>query len=239
MTMREEEFRIRLRRAIGEPPPVVRPNLTRPQQSSAGSRNWFAGAVGTVFAALAVMALLASRGVLQVPILSSNPGSTSQGTAGGPVDRATLEARPMQLSQLASGQQCPTGKPVRLAVRTSSGKWPNYGFGSRPVYLSGQTAFYAGGDQVVVLLIDPKYTGALLVRSNRLDGTGSLSLREIGSSSSTTEVWLPKTSSPPDWGTWEAFMAVDVPGCYAVQFDGGSFTESVVIRVLPGPPPPA
>src|SRR6266550_1914595 len=235
-TMREEEFRNRLRRAIGEPPPLVEPNLSQPERSLTGAPSWLAGTAATVIAGAIAIALIASHGGSLLPLVP-DPGRAGLGSVHPSVDRPTLEARPLALQPLDAGQQCPTGEPVRLAIRTSSGKWPNYGFGRRPVYLSGQTTFYAGGDQVIVLLTDPTYTGPVLVRSSRLDGVGSLTFRELDAATGAPEAWLPKTSSPPNWGAWESMMSAPSQGCYGLQFDGENFTEVVVIKLLPGPPP--
>lgn len=41
---------------------------------------------------------------------------------------------------------------------------PDYGSGAGPVYLSGQTDWYSGG-QTAVLMVDPAYSGPLTVRA--------------------------------------------------------------------------
>jgi hypothetical protein len=33
-------------------------------------------------------------------------------------------------------------------------------------------------------------------------------------------------------------ITFSAPGCYGMQFDGNGFSESVVIQVKQGPPPP-
>lgn len=232
--MREEDFRKRLRRAIGEPPQLARPNLSRPDRPLVATHGWLTGAVAGAIAATIVFALIASHGGLHLPRVDSKPGMSGSGAT---VDRSSLEGRPLSLQPLASGQACPVDKPVGLRIRTSSGKWPNYGFGSGPVYLSGQTMFYTGSEQVIVLLTDPTYSGPALVRSSRLDGTGSLTFRELDASTGVNEVWLAKTSSPPNWGAWESMMSSSAPGCYGIQLDGSNFTEVVIISVLPSPAP--
>jgi hypothetical protein len=115
---------------------------------------------------------------------------------------------------------------------------PNYGFGQGTAYVSGQIKWYAGS-QAVIFLTDPSYTGPVLVRSMRLDGTGSLSFS--GQSAATLAggaIGLAQTSSPPYWGMWVGMLTASAPGCYGIQFDGTSFSSSAVIAVSPGPVPP-
>ncbi|HYL07846.1 MAG TPA: hypothetical protein VEU76_04810, partial [Candidatus Udaeobacter sp.] len=61
------------------------------------------------------------------------------------------------------------------------------------------------------------------------DGATSLANGAIG---------LALTSSPPYWGMSFGVVAPSAPGCYGIQFDGTSFSTSVVIEVAPGPVPP-
>jgi hypothetical protein len=105
----------------------------------------------------------------------------------------------------------------------------------RPAYLSGQFSWYAGG-QAAVFLIDPSYTGPILVRSAQLDGRGDLVMTGPGASGSIVE--MPVTASPPYWGTWLGRLAATTPGCYGLQLDGVGFTEQIILQVLSGPAPP-
>jgi hypothetical protein len=156
------------------------------------------------------------------------------------IDWAPLIAKPLNLQPLPSGARCPVSPQVDLTVKTNGPKkgGPNYGFGQGPVYISGQTSWYAGS-QVMLFLTDPKYTGPVLVRSIRLDGSGSLN---ISSQDATTlaggAVGLAQTSFPPYWGMWSGLVTPSAPGCYGIQFDGTSFSSSAVIAVSPGPVPP-
>jgi len=156
------------------------------------------------------------------------------------IDWAPLIAKPLNLKPLASGARCPVSAQVDLVVTTNGPKkgGPNYGFGQGPVYVSGQILWYAG-TQAILFLTDPKYTGPVLVRSMRLDGTGSLT---VSGQDATTlaggAIGLAQTSSPPYWGMWVGMLTPSAPGCYGVQFDGTSFSSGAVIAVLPGPVPP-
>jgi len=156
------------------------------------------------------------------------------------VDWAPLTAKPLNLQELSPGARCPVSPQVNLVVTTNGPKkgGPNYGFGQGPVYVSGQTMWYAG-TQGVMFLTDPKYTGPVLVRSMRLDGTGSLNLSGQGATTlAGGAIGLAQTSSPPYWGMWQGGLTASAPGCYGIQFDGTSFSSSAVIAVSPGPVPP-
>jgi hypothetical protein len=156
------------------------------------------------------------------------------------IDWAPLIAKPLKLQNLSAGARCPVSPQVDLVVTTNGPKkgGPNYGFGQGPAYVSGQILWYAGS-QGIIFLTDPRYTGPVLVRSMRLDGTGSLSL---GGQGATTlpggAIGLAQTSSPPYWGMWFGTLTPSAPGCYGIQFDGTSFSSSAVIAVSPGPVPP-
>jgi hypothetical protein len=156
------------------------------------------------------------------------------------VDWSTLTSKPLQLDQLAAGAPCPVSSSKDIPVKGRSSKWPNYGFGNGPAYLSGQFNWYSNGGQGALILVDPKYTGPLLVRSKRLDGAGSLTFGGEGLTTVGDGVYgLPQTGSSPYWGTWFGFLTTDAPGCYGIQFDGTNFSGVVVISVKKGPPPPA
>jgi hypothetical protein len=155
------------------------------------------------------------------------------------VDWSTLTSKPLKLEQLASGAPCPVSPKVDLAPKGQSGKWPIYGFGDGPAYISGQFTWFSDGGQGFVILVDPKYTGPLLVRSKRLDGAGSLTLSgERLTTLTDGAVGLPQTGSPPYWGTWGGSVTTNAPGCYGIQLDGTNFSSVVVISVKKGPPPP-
>jgi len=156
------------------------------------------------------------------------------------IDWTSLTAKPLNLQSLPAGAPCPVSTQVDLTVKAQSGKWPNYGFGQAPGYISGQVIWYSAGPQGVVILIDPKYTGPVLVRTRRLDGEGLIAWSGQGSTSLSSDgaMGLPQTSSPPYWGTWAGSMTPSAPGCYGIQLDGTSFSSIAVISVSKGPPPP-
>ncbi len=80
---------------------------------------------------------------------------------------SALNQRPLQLPVLASNAPCPASSMVNLAQPIAL----NYGFGSGPAYLSGQTDWYSDG-QVAILLVDPIYQGPVLMGASQLGGGG-------------------------------------------------------------------
>jgi hypothetical protein len=155
------------------------------------------------------------------------------------IDWSPLIAKPLNLQQLSSGAPCPVSPQVELVVTTNGPKTggPGFGFGQGPVYVGGQTSWYAG-TQGILFLTDPKYTGPVLVRSMRLDGTGALTLSGQGATTlANGAIGLAETSSPPYWGLWLGMVKPSAPGCYGIQFDGTSFSSSAVIAVSQGPVP--
>jgi hypothetical protein len=133
---------------------------------------------------------------------------------------------------------------------------PNYGQGAGPLYLSGQAAWYEGG-QAAFLMIDPRYAGPLLVRSFRMRGAGT-TLYLAGSLGAVVDqkeqqhgvnivgaqvvgtgglyfAAGPATSHRRGWDGW---LSADGPGCFGLQVDGDAFTEFIEFTANPGAPPP-
>jgi len=161
------------------------------------------------------------------------------------VDWSVLLARPLVLPAMPASGGCPVSPQQNLAVTTSTGKGgPNYGYGQWPAFVSGQIYWYSAGSQGVVFLVSPEYKGPIIVRSKRLDGSGSLGIA-AGPGPSGPSVALPGgtlgipvTSSPPYWGVWFGVMVPTAAGCYGIQIDGNSWSSVAVIQVQKGPPPP-
>jgi hypothetical protein len=137
-----------------------------------------------------------------------------------------------------------------------------FGFGAGPAYLSGQSSWYSGG-QAAILMVDPKYSGPLLVRASQFggDGTSQITLAAenldptalaglvvkesqhgvtVVSAVQTTEGGLELQAAPssPLWRAWFGRLRTSGPGCFAIHVDGTAFTEVIVVAVLAGPAPP-
>jgi hypothetical protein len=137
-----------------------------------------------------------------------------------------------------------------------------FGFGAGPAYLAGQSSWYAGG-QAAILMVDPKYSGPLVVQASQLGGDGTLKItlaaenldptalaglvvkeRQHGamvvSAVQTTEGGLELHAAPssPLWRAWFGRLSTSGPGCFAIHVDGTAFTEVIVFAVQAGPAPP-
>ena len=136
------------------------------------------------------------------------------------------------------------------------------GFGAGPAYLAGQSSWYAGG-QAALLMVDPKYSGTLVVRAAQLGGDGKSQItlaaenldpaavaglvvkeRQHGttvvSAVQTTEgsLELQAVPSSPLWRAWFGRLSTNGPGCFAIHVDGTAFAEVIVVAVHAGPAPP-
>ncbi len=162
---------------------------------------------------------------------------------------AVLSQRPLNLPVLTSTGSCP-----------ASPETPGHGFGAGPVYLSGQSDWYSGG-QVAVLMVDSTYDGPLVVRAAQLGGSGTsqitlvdlppsdlanLAAKEsqhsvaVVSAVHTAEgrLQLQADLGSPSWRAWFGRLSTAGPGCFAIQADGTAFSEVIVVTVHGGPPPP-
>ncbi len=155
------------------------------------------------------------------------------------VDWSPLLAKPLQLPVVAPGAACPVSAQVSLKTKTPPGTkgGPDYGYGQGPVYLSGQITWYSG-EQGLMLLTNPAYSGPVLVRIKRLDGAGSIAIGGDGDTLPGGAFGIRRTAAPPYWGVWFGSINPSAPGCYGIQFDGTTVSDYAVIEVKQGPPPP-
>ena len=138
---------------------------------------------------------------------------------------------------------------------------PNYGFGSGPAYLSGQTDWYSGG-QAAILMVDPKYSGPLSINAYPLgsDSTSKITLDQenlspdslaglaekerqhsvqvVFAQSRAGSLELAAVTPSQLWRGWFGHLSTTGPGCYAIEAKGTSFSEVIVIPVQGGSPPP-
>lgn len=176
--------------------------------------------------------LIVAIGVLGLGGCGGSQGQPSASTV--PASGETLQGRPLHLPSTPANGRCPVSPETNLptrGVQVNGMLVPDYGFGSGPVYLSGQLAWYPG--VFAVLVVSPTYSGPALARGYRLDKGGS----------------FPFTGSPGKWvipdaeGTkgWRIFGASiyqkAAPGCYGIQIDGSNFSSVIVFVIKPGPPP--
>jgi hypothetical protein len=155
-------------------------------------------------------------------------------------------ARPLHLPALGRGGRCPasriapqiTGK--RYGVAGAIGPGPVYPVLGRPslfaVFRPKQWGVWAG--QKVLWFVLPAYKGPVLIRGRRLGGSrlmrfddGTHPAAQIRLAPGETVTW---TGQVPGSRGRPSYVRVRVPGCYAVQIDGTSFSEVVVFPISTG-----
>jgi len=165
--------------------------------------------------------------------------------SGGGPDWKALQ-RPLHLPTLAPGGRCPASK---VAPQITGKKYGVDGaLGPGPVYpmlgrASLLTVFRPDGWQVwagqkVLWFVLPAYTGPVLIRGRRLDG--SQLMRFDDGADPPAQIRL----APGETVKWTgqvrgsrgrpSYVRVRVPGCYGVQLDGTSFSTVVVFPVSIG-----
>lgn len=155
-----------------------------------------------------------------------------------------LYSRELELPTVAPGAECPV-TPTQTVESGSTSKQdeiPTYGYGTWPVFLSGQDRWFAG--EAALLLISPEYDGPLIVRGHQLDGSGGMPLQSTSDAHSSPVGALGVEFSPPHsatrWREWDGQITPGIaPGCYGLQADGFTFTTLIVFAIQPGPPPPS
>lgn len=190
--------------------------------------------------ALGALVLLAATGCGAVPQQASAPGSMSE-----------LRSRALAIPRVASDSTCPTSPYVQIrtgyAVPPPAGTpirnkgIPGYGYGAGPVYLTGQVVglvfgqmqapgWFAG--QIAQIVVDPSYSGPVLIRGHQADGPGGFPLDSPGG-----EVTFAGALPSADYRKWGG-PVVGPPGCYALQVDTDIGTSLIWFLVVAGSPPP-
>ena len=143
----------------------------------------------------------------------------------------------VQLATMDASCAAATSVPISPG-RPPDTKLPTYGFGSGPVYLTGQdmqgrAGWYASG-QEAVFVVDPSYTEGILVSGQQIGGSGTA----IFDSSNTT-IAIKQQPKQSYWRYWEGRLSFTTPGCYEIDFKSGSMLhEHVVVLAAAGTPPP-
>lgn len=164
-----------------------------------------------------------------------------------------LRARPLLLPTLAPGVGCPAaqGQNVEPGFGPAIGDSPVYivGMGTDGVLQATAPATKGNGGatwggQFVMFIIAPSYRGPVLARGHQLDGPHPLlfngGLDQLNGFDAASPVLLsqlrieggPAFGSP--WPNFPAQLRVQAPGCYAIQLDGETFSQTVVFRVVFG-----
>jgi hypothetical protein len=174
--------------------------------------------------------LLAGCGLVVDPPGSSSSSSPTRPTA--TTDVASLLARPLKLPAVRPGSACPVTQVASRKVDVTDPR------GRGPFYLGGpmpQGNF--PWNKTVWMLVDGAH-GPVLFRGGRVDGAGTLRFSGSPADSSDAGVTLSSGGGVSatfydrviDRGTGDALYVYPATrGCYAIQVDGPSFEDVIVI----------
>lgn len=154
-----------------------------------------------------------------------------------------LEQRPVRPSTLTPGQACPsTHGQVIPYFGFTAGHTPVYPrlgdipFASAQRFAGGNLENNGWGGQKVLWLIQPPYSGPILIRGRQLNGSNSM--RFNGGIDQEGGVTFPlltglrlmgsAASDAP--GGWPSYTRLRAPGCYIYQVDGLKFSGFLVFQ---------
>jgi hypothetical protein len=154
----------------------------------------------------------------------------------------SLRNRPLRLPVMKSGCPATTGaRKLTPGYAPAVGKGPIYvetgGFEFPAIPFAypspRQSQFYGSkwGGQILKLIGSPTYRGVVLIRGRQLDGPNLL--RFGTGPTPLVNLRLPPGIHDPRvgrWAGWGNYLRLRVPGCYGMQIDGTSSSETVVFR---------
>jgi hypothetical protein len=91
---------------------------------------------------------------------------------------------------------------------------------------------YSG--QRILWLVAPSYDGPILIRGWQLDGTHPVRFSTVDGPLLTELQLPPGTNFGGGWRQRFVYVRVRIPGCYAWQIDGTSFSYTITFRVTAG-----
>ena len=168
---------------------------------------------------------------------------------------ADLYQRPVHLPTVAAGLPCPVstvhtfpegGGFVGPYLAVGSGPFTLTGDGTVPVNFSTpDNDAYAGSGwpgMKVIWRLSNQYAGPVLLRGGRIDRPGELRFDHYMGAVGENGDWQNGTAHPdlaydtsgstPMLTTYPSGVRVKAPGCYAVQVDGTSFSNTIVFKVV-------
>jgi hypothetical protein len=163
---------------------------------------------------------------------SSSLPSNTRTSPGATADADTLLARPLKLPVVRSGSACPVTPITSRKVDVVDPR------GHGPFYLGGPMPQGNFPWNKTVWVLNDGARGPVLFRGGRVDGTGSLKFS--GNPADKSEIGVTLSSGGGvsasfyerviDSGPDDAFFVYPATrGCYALQVDGASFQDVIVI----------
>jgi hypothetical protein len=180
---------------------------------------------------LVLAALLTGCGLAAAPPTSSSPTNSPTGPTATAAAR-TLLARPLKLPAVQAGSTCPVTPVTSRKLDITDAR------GSAPFFLGGPMPHGAfAWNKMVWVLVDGAH-GPVLFRGGRVNGTGSLSFS--GGPADPSDHGVTHSSDGGVTATFYQRMLVEgiadafyvypaTTGCYALQVDGSSFEEVIVV----------
>jgi len=146
-----------------------------------------------------------------------------------------LAAKPLQLSAITPGSECPITPTRELASGTGTLA------GSGPVYAVGNVIAYGARtiDGIfpakVLWVAAPDYPGPALIRGRRLDGPGGVffsNSRKVTELRFELDTRVRAGKSDEGWRYLPSTVNIEGPGCYGLQIDGPGWTSVIVMRAF-------
>lgn len=162
------------------------------------------------------------------PLSSTSPPSPGSGGGGSNISPATPIPGCDSAYQDDLAAVAPSPLPAAEYTQLDHGLLFSYGYGSGPVYLTGQLVWYGSGDETAIM-VDPSVRDPVTVSFTGPTG-----------SSATFEGEQTVTIAPTanGWAFVEGRLMPTAAGCWTMQATYGSSTERVAFTVAPGSPPP-
>lgn len=150
---------------------------------------------------------------------------------------------------------------VVLATSPIPGKPPPNGpfdgYGVGPVYLTWATTFYPGAWDLALWFVKPPYVGPLVIRGREVNGTAQATFSQqldrrarrtgptpgvpvsmVSGALFYSELDFPAEGNASYWRAYFAETHYEVAGCYFIQVDGSTFSETILLQVQDAARPP-
>ncbi len=192
------------------------------------------------------LVLVAIVGLMSACSSGPSTGTTLHNATADPTASAEvwagLEQRPVQVPTLAPGSSCPTayGHAISPSFGLGLGDGPVYpvGLGSAGLLQYAPPANFDshdwGGMKILWAVDTPSYGGVVLIRGHQVDGPNELRF-EHGDVPPTELRVTPYPGTPEGWTGQPSYTRVRVPGCYAYQVDGITFSKHIIFQAVAEP----
>ena len=154
--------------------------------------------------------------------------------------------KPLHLPRIAPGAPCPLtdghkvtpsfgfvlGDGPVYAIHNAESEKSTFAFADAQHFATGNNSTAWGG-QKVLWIINPDYTGSVVIRGHQIDGPHEMRFGgglENNSLLTTLDLSARMDGSP--WPGDTTYTRLQVPGCYAYQVDGDNFSYTIVFQAV-------